>query len=71
LIQPEVNGLLCDPDQPETFRRATARLLNDPALAARLAAEAQAQARRRFHPQVVAEQHLAIYREVLQAPAQR
>jgi glycosyltransferase involved in cell wall biosynthesis len=65
LIQPEVNGLLCDPDRPETFPAAVARLLDDRPLAARLAAEGRAQALNRFHPRVVARQHVAIYREVI------
>jgi glycosyltransferase involved in cell wall biosynthesis len=65
LIQPEVNGLLCDPDRPETFRTAVARLLDDRAFANRLATEARAQARRRFHPLVVAQRHIEIYREVV------
>jgi len=65
LIQPEVNGLLCDPDRPETFSAAVTRLLDDHPLAARLAAAGRAQALNRFHPRVVAQQHVAIYREVI------
>jgi glycosyltransferase involved in cell wall biosynthesis len=67
LVEHEVNGLLCHPDQPETFRAAVARFLDDRAFARRLATAAQAQARRRFHPQVIAEKHLEIYRDVLGA----
>ncbi len=66
LIQHEVNGLLCDPERPETFAAAVARLLADRDFAARLAATAQAQARQRFHPLVIARKHLEIYREVLE-----
>lgn len=69
LIEPGVSGLLCDPNQPETFRQAVARFLDHPAFAAAIAAEARARARRRFHPQVIAQQHLAIYREMIQASA--
>jgi len=65
LIQDGVNGLLCDPERPETFREAVARLVEDRALAHRLATEAKAQALRRFHPRVVAQQHVKIYKEVL------
>jgi glycosyltransferase involved in cell wall biosynthesis len=65
LIQHEINGLLCNPDRPETFREAVARLLDDRAFAGGLAAEAKAQALRRFHPLVVARRHLEIYREVI------
>jgi glycosyltransferase involved in cell wall biosynthesis len=63
LIQQEVNGLLCDPQRPETFGGAVARLLNDRAFAGRIATEAMAQAQRRFHPLVIAQKHLEIYRE--------
>jgi glycosyltransferase involved in cell wall biosynthesis len=65
LIQHEVNGLLGDPECPETFRTTIARLLDDRNLAARIAHEAKKQAQRRFHPQVIAREHLRIYREVL------
>jgi glycosyltransferase involved in cell wall biosynthesis len=65
LVQHEVNGLFCDPDKPETFRTAVARLLDDRALATRLATEAKAEALKRFHPLVVAQKHLEIYREVI------
>lgn len=65
LIQHEVNGLLCDPDKPETFRAAVVRLLEDRSCAARLAAAAKAHALKRFHPLVVAREHVKIYREVL------
>jgi glycosyltransferase involved in cell wall biosynthesis len=68
LVQHEVNGLFCDPDRPETFRTNIARLLDDRALAARLAAEAKAQALKRFHPLVVAQKHVDIYREVAAKP---
>jgi glycosyltransferase involved in cell wall biosynthesis len=65
LIQHEVNGLLCDPENPETFRAGVARLLEDRPFAARLATEARVQARQRFHPLVIAMRHLEIYREVI------
>ena len=65
LIEHEVNGLLCDPDKPETFTRAVTCLLEDRPFAARLAAEARRQAQQRFHPLVIAQKHLEIYREVI------
>lgn len=40
-------------------------LLDDPARRARMAAAAQAEARRRFHPDAVAAQTVAVYREIL------
>jgi glycosyltransferase involved in cell wall biosynthesis len=65
LIQHEVNGLLCDPQRPETFRAAVCRFLEDPPFAGRLAAEAKRQAQARFHPLVIARRHVEIYREVI------
>jgi glycosyltransferase involved in cell wall biosynthesis len=65
LIIPEETGLFCDPMQPETFRTGVARLLDDRALAARLARAARAEAVRRFHPLAIARGHLEIYRDVL------
>ena len=67
LIIPEKTGLFCDPLQPDTFRTGVARLLDDAGLASRLAREAKGEALRRFHPQVVAQEHLNIYRDVLEA----
>ena len=65
LIEPEVNGLLCDPQQPETFREGVTRFLDDSAFSKHIAAEAKIQALRRFHPTAVARQHLAIYQKIL------
>ncbi|HZI32734.1 MAG TPA: glycosyltransferase family 4 protein [Candidatus Binatia bacterium] len=65
LIQHEVNGLLCNPQRPETFREAVSRLLDDRQFANRLASEARAQALRRFHPKIIARRHAEIYHEVL------
>jgi glycosyltransferase involved in cell wall biosynthesis len=65
LIQPEKNGLFCDPQKPESFVAGVSQLLDDPILRARLAAAAKVEARARFHPEVIARRHLEIYREVL------
>jgi glycosyltransferase involved in cell wall biosynthesis len=65
LIQPGVTGLFCNPQRPESFRAGVARLLDDPAFARQLAAQARQRARERFHPEVIARGHLEIYREVL------
>jgi glycosyltransferase involved in cell wall biosynthesis len=66
LIEPEKNGLFCDPSRPESFREGVERILADRQWTQQLAANAQAEALRRFHPRVIAEQHLEIYRDVLQ-----
>ncbi|MEI8290501.1 MAG: glycosyltransferase family 4 protein [Verrucomicrobiota bacterium] len=65
LIEPEVTGLFCHPDQPESFRTGITRLLDDRPLAQQLATNAKTAALQRFHPQAVARQHLKIYQEVL------
>lgn len=65
LVEPEKTGLLCDPQSPESFRAGLARLLDDRELCRRLAVAAKQQAHERFHPQVIAGQHLEIYREML------
>ena len=41
LIRPDVNGFLCAPGDADGLRRQVARLLDDPALAARLGAQAR------------------------------
>jgi glycosyltransferase involved in cell wall biosynthesis len=71
LIEHEVTGLLCDPEKPETFRMGVTRLLDDRAFAGKLAAQARAQAEQRFHPRMVAQKHLEIYREVIAATKRR
>jgi glycosyltransferase involved in cell wall biosynthesis len=65
LIQPEITGLSCDPQKPETFATGVSRVLHNPALSARLATASKVEARARFHPQVIARGHLEIYHEVL------
>ena len=65
LIEPGKTGLFCDPERPESFRAGVAELLSDRDFADRLAKAAKAEARRRFHPLVIARQHLEIYRQVL------
>jgi glycosyltransferase involved in cell wall biosynthesis len=65
LVEPEVNGLFCDPLDLASIRDAVERLLMQRELAERLAARGKESALARFHPQVVARKHLEIYREVL------
>jgi glycosyltransferase involved in cell wall biosynthesis len=65
LIEHEVSGLLCNPERPETFRTTIARFLDDRELALRIAIKAKARAQRRFHPQIIAQQHLGIYQDIL------
>lgn len=65
LIESGKTGLLCDPGRPEDFCTQVGRVLAEPELAKRLAENARSEALRRFHPRVIARQHLEIYREVL------
>ena len=65
LIEHEKTGLFCDPQRPESFREGVARLLGEPKLGRQLVANARAEAQRRFHPKIIAQRHLEIYREVL------
>lgn len=66
LIEPGKTGLFCDPDRPESFREGVEQLLADRQWGQQLAAAAKAEARRRFHPLVVAQEHVNIYRQVLE-----
>jgi glycosyltransferase involved in cell wall biosynthesis len=65
LIEDGKTGLFCNPLDAESIREAVAKLLDEPDLGRRLAAEAKKRAFERFHPVVVARRHLEIYREVL------
>lgn len=65
LIETGKTGLLGDPLRPESFREGVERFLADRQWTSQLAKEAKERARQRFHPKVVAQQHLEIYQEVL------
>jgi glycosyltransferase involved in cell wall biosynthesis len=64
LIEPETTGLFCDPARPENFREGVEKLLDNRPWARQLAENARAEALGRFHPRVIAQKHLEIYREV-------
>jgi glycosyltransferase involved in cell wall biosynthesis len=65
LVNPGKTGLLCDPRDATSMRMAVEQLLSDAALREQLAAAANAEAHRRFHPLEIVSRHLEIYREVL------
>ncbi len=65
LVEPNVNGLFCDPLDLTSMRDAVERLLVDRKLAEQLANRGRESARAKFHPQVIARKHLDIYREAL------
>lgn len=65
LIEEGVTGLFCDPLNAESMANAARRLLGDSSLRLRLRDSAKSRARERFHPKVIAQRHVEIYREVL------
>jgi glycosyltransferase involved in cell wall biosynthesis len=64
LIEDGVTGLLTDPARPDSMRHAVSRLLFDSNLTATLSSNARLQSIKKFHPNVIAQRHLEIYREV-------
>lgn len=68
LVEHEKTGLLCDPLNPQSLWSGVERVFGDPGITRELAVEAKRMARARFHPLVIAQRHLEIYREVLQTP---
>jgi len=67
LVEHGRTGLLCDPAAPESMRREAEEVLTNGGLAENVAGAGKQEARARFHPEQVAEQHVKIYREVLGA----
>jgi len=65
LIDGSSTGLFCDPQDPKSFSIGVQRLLGDRDFAHQMACTAFHEAMNRFHPKVIAEKHLEIYREVL------
>jgi glycosyltransferase involved in cell wall biosynthesis len=65
LVEEGKNGFFCDPLDAGSMSRAVEKILVDRAAAGELAARAKEQARTRFHPRIIAQRHIDIYREVL------
>jgi glycosyltransferase involved in cell wall biosynthesis len=65
LINHEKDGLMFDPNDHEEVRSCVERLVEDPELRHNLGSCGRAKARKSFHPRVIAERHVEIYREVL------
>ncbi len=66
LVEHGVTGYFCDPQDAASMRNAIEEALRDPRATGENAARARRRSRERFHPHVVAQQHLRIYREVVQ-----
>lgn len=65
LITHEQDGLMFDPNHPAEMRSCLERLVREPETRSRFGAAGRSTALERFHPKVIAEEHLKIYREVL------
>ncbi|MEO6034880.1 MAG: glycosyltransferase family 4 protein [Verrucomicrobiota bacterium] len=65
LIEDGITGWFCDPLDAVTIATGVAKILDDPAKNEEITRNAKLSASKRFHPAVVAEEHLRIYREVL------
>jgi glycosyltransferase involved in cell wall biosynthesis len=66
LISDGRTGMLFNPLNSESMRSVTARMMENPQIRNTIRDAARQEAKMRFHPKVVAEKHLEIYREVLQ-----
>lgn len=64
LVEDQVSGFLCEPSEPSQFSVAIERLLQSPSKARGIGQHGRAIALRRFHPSVVAQAHLDVYREM-------
>jgi glycosyltransferase involved in cell wall biosynthesis len=65
LVEEGKTGFFCNPLDANSMSGAVDRMLADRAAAFELATRAKEQARARFHPRIIAQRHLDIYREVL------
>jgi glycosyltransferase involved in cell wall biosynthesis len=65
LIEEGKTGLMFDPTNPDSMRRATSRMMDDLELRSEIIRAARERARRLYHPQVIASKHREIYSSVL------
>ncbi len=61
LIEDGRTGLLCEPLDGASMRRAVERVLASPVIASEIAAQARARARERFQPEAIAQRHAEVY----------
>jgi glycosyltransferase involved in cell wall biosynthesis len=66
LVRDGETGALFEPTDQSSIASSARRLLNDVDLAAQMAKTAKDEARQKFQPRIVAQQHLDVYEEVLQ-----
>ena len=65
LFEHGVSGLFCEPLDVESIRAQIQRLLSERAFASKIGSQGRQRALEKFRPKVIAQQHLAIYREIL------
>ena len=65
LITHDHDGVMFNPHDFENMRSCLETLVRDPSMCARLGAQGRISAQERFHPKIIAGEHLRIYREVL------
>lgn len=65
LISHGEDGLMFSPHDISSIRDALTRLIGDNEMRTSMGLAARAKAHAKFHPRIIAEKHLAIYREVL------
>ena len=65
LITHGADGLLFDPTKEDSIRAAIVELLEDDSRRVKMGANAKAKAAQCFHPQKIAEKHVAIYRHII------
>ena len=65
LINGNSTGIFCCPDDPESICKGVMRLLQDGDFSRSIIYAAYKESLTRFHPKVIAEEHLKIYRQVI------
>jgi glycosyltransferase involved in cell wall biosynthesis len=66
LIEEGKTGFFCDPYDAASMRAGVERALVNRSATAEMAKLARQRARERFHPKVIAQRHIEIYREILE-----
>lgn len=64
LVEDGVTGVFCNPADPDSMSRAVEKVIESGPTVRELARRAKERALQRFHPRIVAEQHMKVYREI-------
>ena len=65
LITDEFDGVMFDPNSPLGMMACLERLVRDPKLLSDLGAQGRHTAHSKFHPRVIAQEHVRIYKDLL------